>query len=89
MEGRTQGEEAVHGSSDDHDEQGHDAKVQELEHETQPLGPAKSGVVRSDNTLGEDQVDEEQQQDTSLSEDAGGDSHIDITRYRGPADAQA
>lgn len=46
-------------------------------------------MVRAHDTLGEDEVDQEQQQDTGLGKDTGGDGHLDVVRHGSPADAEA
>ncbi|ROW05207.1 hypothetical protein VSDG_00040 [Cytospora chrysosperma] len=86
--GRVEGEEGVHRGGDGHDQHGEDAEVQEEEDQPRGARPADARVVGPDDALGEDEVDEEEEQDAGLDEDGRRDGEVDVGRVRGPGDAQ-
>lgn len=45
-------------------------------------------MVRAHEALGEDEVDDEEQEHAGLDEDGGGDGQRDVARARGPGDAE-
>lgn len=86
--GRIQRVEHVHGGDDDHDQVGPDAQVEGAEGQAEAPGPAEVGVVGADEALRKDEVDDEEEDDAGLDEDAGGDGEADVARARGPGEAQ-
>lgn len=79
--------EAVHDGDNDHDERRANAKVQEAEEEIDGLAPAKSRVVGAQHALDENQVDDEEDDDACVGEDAGCDGDLGVLWFGGPDDA--
>lgn len=79
--------EAVDDGNDDHDEQGDDAEQEEAKDETAGSAPAKVRVVGADDSLGENQVDDEEQDDAGVGKDVGGNGDAGVARVPGPDDA--
>lgn len=61
-----------------------DGDVVELECEGEPLRPCPMRVASSDDSLGEDQVDDEEDKYSCVDEDLGSDSDRDIARVARP-----
>lgn len=82
-----EGVEGLHGAGNEHDEGQHDEDVDELEGEGEAFVPAEVRVRRSDDTLCEYDVDNEEEDDACRDEDLGGDGDSDVCRACGPDDA--
>lgn len=71
-------EVAVYNAGDEQDETGEEAEVDEDEWHLQLLTPAELGVVSPQNPLGEDDIDDKENNDASVGEDVGSDCDLDI-----------
>lgn len=87
-DGGVEGVEAVDDGGDDHDEAGEDAKVEEAEGEAHRLAPAEIWVQGAEDALEEDDVDDVEEEDAGVGEDAGGDGDPGVGGVAGPDDAQ-
>lgn len=83
-----EGVEAVDDGGDDHDEAGEDTKVEEAEGEAYGLAPAEIWVQGAEDALEEDDVDDVEEEDARIGEDAGGDGDPGVGGVAGPDDAQ-
>lgn len=60
-----EGVEGLHGAGDEHDERDDDDGIDDFEGEGEGFMPAEVRVARSDEALGEDQVDDQEENDAS------------------------
>lgn len=74
--GGVQGEERIDGRDDQHEQQDHDQAVKDFESDREPRMPANVRVCGSNETLGEDQVDSKEKNDTGGDEDLSGNADL-------------
>ena len=79
--------EGVDGEADEHEERADDDEIQDLERQRNQRVPAAVGVCGAQDALGEDQVDDEEDDDACGDEDLGRDGHGNVGRMRGPGEA--
>ena len=68
---RVEREELLHHAGDEHDDDENDRDVEQLERQRHPTIPAQVRVRCPDDALGEDQVDDEENDDPRSDEDLG------------------
>lgn len=83
-----EGEEGLHGAGDEHDQGDDDDGVDGLEGGGEGPVPADVRVGGAHDALGEDQVDDEEEDGAGGDEDLGGDGDADVGRPRRPDDAE-
>lgn len=88
-DGGVEGEEGLDGDGDDHEQGGDDAGDEEAEDGGRGGVPAETGVVGAHDALGEDHVDDEDEDAARLREDAGGHGDVGRARVRRPHDPHA
>lgn len=88
-DGGVEREEGLDGDGDDHEQGGDDAGDEEAEDQGRRGVPAEAGVVGAHDALGEDHVDDEDEDAARLREHAGGHGHVGGARVRRPREPHA
>ena len=83
-----EGVEGLHDGSDDHDQGDDDEDIDGFEGGGEERVPARVGVGGADDALGEDDVDDEEEDHPGGDKDLGGDGETDVGLVGGPSDAQ-
>ncbi|RFU31180.1 hypothetical protein B7463_g5149, partial [Scytalidium lignicola] len=83
-----QGVEGLDVGDDETDQHADDGCDVGLEGQVEPFGPSPVRMVSSENAKGKDEVDDDQDNDTSGSEDGGSNCQTDIVRVDCPGNSQ-
>lgn len=83
-----EGIETIHNRRHNHDQTSTDAEEQELEEERRRLPPSQLGMIRPQNALREDEVDDEEEDDARIGKDTRRDGEADVGGMGRQADAQ-
>ena len=79
-----QGKKVVDQSADEHDESETNGGIDGAEEDLPWHGPSKLGVICAQEPLCEDEVHDEEENNTSVGEDAGSDTDVDVGRTESP-----